>query len=203
MIGFANFWGQMAPVVTAALGGASGEGETVILRRPGTLEDVSSDATPGVFELGADAAPGATLLTLVLASGGKLRGTAPAGSTLTIAGTSYRLSAEAVAAAGAISLTATIPAPGLAASASLGDAVTLDAAAVHTLTRCQVSGKQQRDLAVPLQEMTMVVVTVPKSGAAITPRVNDFVELADGTRGRIAARPIDAAGFWKLQISGA
>jgi hypothetical protein len=200
-------WERLAPQITRTLGetGAHpGRGERVILRRPGSLEAVDEDVTPSQMQIAVAAAAGTSVLVLRFPPGGptgRIKGSLPVGARLTLGATTYTTSAAATAVSGATTLTLQIT-PALVAPAAENDPVTLQPDALFTLENCQVSRKMRRDLSRDLHADAMAVVTVPTLGAPVTPRLNDSLELEDGTVGRVAAVPITTGCFWKLQMGG-
>jgi hypothetical protein len=200
MSGLGDLWHDLAPLIGQTLGSTAAHperGERVILRRPSTLEDVGGDGAPGILLLAAPALLGATTLSLELPSGEKMAGTLLAGARLTIGATDYTVAADASTTTAV--LTATI-APGLAAPAAEGVPVTVHPEAVFTFEDCHVSKRMRRDLARPLQADHFAVVMVPAKGAPTTPKMNDSLELEDGTVGRVANQVISGGAFWKLQM---
>jgi hypothetical protein len=198
-------WQGLAPLITRTLGETAahpGRGENVLLRRAGSLEDVSNDETPRQLEVAVAAIAGATALTLRLLTGGKIKGTLPQGARLTLAGQTYTTAAAVVSPVGATTLAVVLSA-GLAAPAASDALVDLQPDAVFTLENCHVSRRMRRDLSRDLHADHMAVITVPSQGATVTPRLNDSLELEDGTVGRVAAVPITTGAFWKLQMGGA
>jgi hypothetical protein len=197
-------WQHYARQMTRTLGSTAAHparGETLILRRPGSIEDVGADATPRQMTVAAPALAEATTLTLRLPSSGKIKGTLPAGARLNLGVDTYTSTADVTAAAGTTTLTVTF-APALAGPAAAGAIVDLQPDAVFTLTDCHVSRRLRRDLARDLHADAMAVLTVPVAGQPITPRLNDQLELEDGTVGRVAGVPITTGAFWKLQMGG-
>lgn len=195
-----DMWRDMAPEIGRVLGSTADHpdrGERVTLRRPSTLEDLGGDVTPAVLELDAPALAGATSLSLRLPNSGGMAGTLSSGAKLVLASTEYTLTADAPA-DGTI-LTVSIS-PALVAPAAEGAPVDLHPEAVFTFEDCHVSKRMRRDLARPLQADHFAVVMVPAKGAPTTPRMNDSVQLEDGTVGRVANQVIGGGAFWKLQI---
>lgn len=205
---FGGIWRDLAPVVTGTLGATpeSPAGQTVILRRPSPqFEDTKRGVPPGELQLAVAALEGATSLVLELPERGTnptypagtgLAGTLQAGATIELAGETYTLAADAPTAG--VTLTVTLTA-GLEAAAAEGAPVTVHPEAVFTLTGCQVSRRRKTDPARPLQADHFAVVTVPAKGAPTTPRLNDSLELEDGTTGRVA-NTVTPGAFWKLQM---
>jgi hypothetical protein len=126
-----------------------------------------------------------------------MAGTLLAGARLTIAAADYIVAADASTTPAVLTVTIT---PGLIAPAAEGAAVTVHPEAVFTFEDCHVSKRMRRDLARPLQADHMAVVMVPAKGAPTTPKMNDSLELEDGTVGRVANQVISGGAFWKLQM---
>lgn len=199
MSGLGDMWRDLAPEIGRTLGSTAthpDRGERVILRRPSTLESMG-DLTPSVLLLAAPAILGATVLSLELPDGGQMAGTLLQGARLTIAGADYTLAADASTVTGVLTVTL---ATGLAAPAGEGAAATVHPEAVLTFEDCHVSKRMRRDLARPLQADHFAVVMVPAKGAPTTPKMNDVLELEDGTVGRVANQVISGGAFWKLQM---
>lgn len=200
MSGMGDMWRDLAPEIGRTLGSTAEHperGERVILRRPSTLEDVGADKAPGTLLLAAPALLGATSLSLELPSGGRMAGTLLQGARLTIAGVDYTVAADASTTTATLAVTLTV---GLAAPAAEGASATVHPEAVFTFEDCHVSKRMRRDISRPLQADHMAVVMVPAKGAPTTPKMNDTLELEDGTVGRVANQVISGGAFWKLQM---
>ena len=199
-------WARYAPVLTRTLGDTDahpGRGEQVTLRRPGSLEDVNADVTPRQLKVAADAVSGATSLILALGSGGRLSGTLPKGARLTVGAQTLTTTTSVTAPAAAVSISVTF-APALLGPVAADTVVLLEPDEVHLLEDCHVTRRTQRDLSRPLHADNMALVTVPSASlpAGLRPRLNDSLQLEDGTVGRVAAVPVATAGFYKLQMGG-
>lgn len=200
MSGLGDLWRDLAPEIGRTLGSTADHpdrGERVILRRPSTLEDLSGDVTPSVLHLAAPALAGATGLPLRLPSSGGMAGTLGAGARLVIAGTEYTVNWDASATGSTLIVTIT---PTLAAPAAAGTTVEVRPEAVFTFENCKVHRRMRRDLGRPLHADHFATVMVPAKGAPTTPRMNDSLELEDGTVGRVANQVIAGGAFWKLQM---
>lgn len=199
-------WAQYAREVTRTLGETPahpGRGENVVLRRPGSLEDVAADATPRQLAVVVPALAGAVSLSLRLLSSGKIRGTLPEGARLTIGATTYTTATAAAATPGATALTVALADEGGLVAPAVADAVVdLEPDALFILTDSHVCRRMRKDLARPLQADHLAVVTVPVDGQPVTPRLNDQLQLEDGTVGRVSAVPVTTGAFWKLQMGG-
>lgn len=197
-------WASVGRDVTRTLGETPqhpGRGETVILRRPGSLEDVAGDETPALLLAAAPAVATTTALALRLPSAGKLKGTLPQGARLTLGGHVYLVGADATAAPGDTSIAVTLGSA-LLADVAEGDAVDVEPDAVFQLTDCHIHRKMRKDLARPLHEDFLAQITAPVAGQPTTPRLNDQLQLEDGTIGRLAGVPITTGAFWRLQMGG-
>lgn len=198
-----DMWRDLAPEIGRTLGSTAGHpdrGERVILRRPSTLENVGADATPPVLHLAAAALAGATALSLELPTAGRMAGTLAAGARLTIGGTDYTLAADATPTLPAGTVLAVVLTAGLAAPAADGAVATVHPETVFTFENCKVHRRLRRDIARPLQADHMAVVMVPAKEAPTTPRLNDSIELEDGTVGRVANQIVSGGAFWRLQM---
>lgn len=206
---FGGLWRDLAPLVTGTLGATpeSPAGQTVILRRPSPqFEDTARGVTPGELQVAAAALEGATSLVLelpervsgsvVYPAGTGLAGTLQAGATIEVAGETYTLAADAATAG--VTLTVVLTA-GLEAAAAEGATVVVHPEAAFTFEGCQVSRRRKSDFARPLQADHFAVVSVPAKGAPTVPRLNDSLELEDGTTGRVA-NDIKPAAFYKLHM---
>lgn len=204
---FGALWEELGPLVTGTLGTTAAHperAENVILRRPSPMfEDTAQQTTPGELQLVSAALAGATALTLELPergdlpAGGGMAGTLQAGARLVIGGTTYTVAADAMTTGETLAVTLTA---GLEDAAGEGDPVTVHPEAVFTLEGCQVAKRRKADVARPLQADHFAVVTVPCKGAPTTPRMNDSLELEDGTVGRVATKVISTGAFWKLNM---
>lgn len=202
MSGLGKMWEDLMPEITRTLGETAahpGRGETVILSRPSSLQDVAGDIAPShLVVAGAGVSAGATALILALESAGRMAGTLLAGARLFIAGAEYLLTADAPASGMQISVALGSP---LAVGLALGAAVEVRPEARFSLLNCQVSQKSQRPMSgAPNQADIIAVVTVPAKGAPATPRQNDVLQLEDGTIGRVSAKVISTGAFWKLRM---
>lgn len=198
MSGLGDMWRDLAPEIGRTLGSTADHperGERVILRRASTLEDVDGDATPSVLRVAVAALAGATVLVLGMAAG-RLSGVLLAGARVTVAGTDYAVAADATAGE---TLTVTLT-TGLLAPVAQGAEVTVHPEAVSTFEDCIIHRRMRRDLARPLQADHMAVVMVPAKNAPTAPRLNDTLELEDGTVGRVANTVVSGGAFWKLQM---
>lgn len=198
MSGLGDMWRDLAPAIGRTLGSTADHperGERVILRRASTLEDVDGDATPSVLQVAVAALADATVLVMELAAG-RLAGTLSAGARVTLAGEDYTVAADATAGE---TLTVTLT-TGLLEPIAQGAEVTVHPEAVFTFENCIVHKRMRRDLARALQADHMAVVMVPAKDAPATPRLNDSLELEDGTVGRVANQVISGGAFWKLQM---
>ncbi len=193
-------WKHYAPLIGRTLGSTAAHperGERVILRRPSTLEDIGANRPPASLRLASAALLGATTLTLELPSQGGLAGVLLAGARLTIGGEEYTLAADATATGVTLAVFLT---EGLEAPAADEAPVTVHPEAVFTFEDCRVSKRLRRDLARPLQADHLAVVFVPAEGAPTTPKMNDMLQLEDGTVGRVANTVISGGAFWRLQM---
>lgn len=204
---YGELWSDLAPLIGETLGSTAahpGRGERVILRRPSPhFQDTAQDVTPGELLLVSAALAGATALALELPvrgsypAGGGMAGTLQAGARLTIGGTDYTVAADALATGTTLSVTLTA---GLAAPAAEGALVTVHPEAVFVFENCHVAKRRKADVARPLQADHFAVVTVPAKGAPTAPRMNDHLELEDGTTGRVANQVLGGGAFWKLNM---
>lgn len=200
MSGFGTMWEVLMPDICRTLGetaGHPGRGETVILRRPSTLEDVEGDVTPAQLALAADAAAEAVLLHLELPGGRPLAGKLLAGARLALGSVEYSITAEAATALNSIAVAIVPP---LAAPLAAGSLLTLHPESALTFLNCHVSRKITSEIARQLQGDTSAIVTIPSRGAPGVPMLEDAVELEDGTIGRVASIPITTSGFWKIRL---
>lgn len=204
---FGGIWEELGLLVTGTLGSTAAHpdrAERVILRRPSPhFQDTAQDVTPGELHLVSAALAGATALVLELPArgdlpaGGGMAGTLQAGARLTIGGEDYTLAADALTAGTTLAVTLTA---GLQAPAADEAPVTVHPEAVFTFEGCQVSRRRKSDFARPLQADHFAVVTVPCKSAPTVPRLNDMLELEDGTTGRVANEVISGGAFWKLNM---
>lgn len=207
---FGDLWSDAAPLIGETLGSTAAHpsrGERVILRRPSPhFQDTAQDVTPGELQLVSAALAGATALVLelpvrgtdpVYPAGGGMAGTLQAGARLTIGGEDYTLAADAPTAGATLSVTLTA---GLAVPAAEGALATVHPEAVFTFENCHVARRRKADIARPLQADHFAVVTVPAKGAPTAPRMNDHLELEDGTTGRVANQVLGGGAFWKLHL---
>ena len=207
---FGDIWSDLAPLIGKTLGSTAAHperGERVILRRPSPqFEDTAANVTPGALQLVSAALAGATALVLELPErgtdpvyppGGGMAGTLQAGARLTIGGEDYALAADAPAAGATLAVTLTA---GLVDDADEGAAVVVHPEAVFTFESCHVAKRRKSDFARPLQADHFAVVTVPAKGAPTVPRMNDLLELEDGTTGRVANQVLAGGAFWKLNM---
>lgn len=210
MSGLADMWANLAPEIGRTLGSTAAHpdrGERVILRRPSTLEDLGGDGMPASLVFAASALAGATSVTLELPTEGRnpaigtgMAGVLAVGARLTIGGLDYALAADALPVAPLGTTLAVTLATGLAGPATEGAPVVVHPEAVFVLEDCKVHRRLRRDMARPLQADHFAVVMVPAKGAPVTPRLNDALELEDGTVGRVANQVIAGGAFWRLQM---
>lgn len=192
---------SLTPLLTTTLGSTPGHperGERVILRRPSTIQVLGGDvAPPTALQLAEDALFGALTLSLELPTGGAMGGVVVAGATLTLAGSTYTVAADAQVVGTSFDVALVT---GLQADAVAGAAVVLTPEAVFTLEDCHVARRSLRGVARELQADHLANVTLPCKGAPVTPRLNDSLELEDGTVGRVSSDVIGGGAFWKLQM---
>lgn len=199
MSGLGDMWRDLAPEIGRTLGSTADHperGERVILRRSSTLEDLDGDSTPSVLQVAEAALSDATVIVLELAAG-RLAGTLSAGARVTLSGQEHTLSADATADGETITVTLTTA---LLAPADEGAEVTVHPEAVFTFEDCIVHRRMRSDLARPLQADAMAGVSMPTKDAPTAPRLNDSLELEDGTVGRVANTVISGGAFWKIQM---
>lgn len=204
---FGDLWAELGPLVTGTLGSTAAHpdrAERVILHRPSpSFEDTAQNVTPGELQLVSAALAGATALVLELPergdlpAGGGMAGVLQAGARLAIGGEDYTLASDAPATGATLAVTLTT---GLVDHADEGAAVVVHPEAVFNFEGCQVSRRRKSDVARPGQADHFAVVTVPCKGAPTTPRMNDHLELEDGTVGRVANQVISGGAFWKLNM---
>lgn len=214
MSGLGDMWRDLAPEIGRTLGSTAEHperGERVILRRSTeggpALEDLGGDGLPAALIFAATALAGTTAVSLKLPTEGRnpalgfgMAGTLAAGARLTIDGADYRLAANASPTLPDNTVLAVTLTAGLAADADEGAVVTVHPEIVYTFEDCKVHRRLRRDIARPLQADHMAVVMVPAKGATTTPRLNDSLELEDGTVGRVANQVISGGAFWRLQM---
>lgn len=203
MSGLGDMWRDLAPLIGKTLGSTAAHpdrGERVILRRPSTLEDVGGDTTPRALQLVTAALAGDTVLSMELPTSGRLAGILEAGARLTIGGVDYTVAANTTPTPPGGTVLAVVLAAGLEASAAEGAAVTVHPETAYTFEDCKIHRRLRRDIARPLQADHMAVVMVPAKGAPTTPRLNDSLELEDGTVGRVANQVVSGGAFWRLQM---
>lgn len=99
-----------------------GDGGSVTLRRLVTLRNPTTDEPALSLEVHADAAEGATAVSLRRTGSAHLRGAIPAGATVTIGGSDYTTASDATVVSNVIALALTT---GLGAAATAGDAATV------------------------------------------------------------------------------
>lgn len=204
---FGALWADLGPLVTGTLGTTAAHpdrSERVILRRASPMfEDTAQNTMPGELQVVDDADAGATSLTLELPergdlpAGGGMAGTLQAGARLVIGGTTYTVAVDAPTTGATLVVTF---APALMDEVEEGAAVLVHPEAVFTFEGCQISRRRKSDSARPLQADHFAVATVPCKGAPTTPRMNDSLELEDGTVGRVANEVISTGAFWKLNM---
>ncbi len=214
MSGLGDMWRDLAPEIGRTLGSTAAHpdrGERVILRRVTeggpALEDIGGDGTPASLIFASSALAGATAVSLKLPTVGRnpalgfgMAGTLAAGARLTIGGTDYTLAADATPTLPAGTVLAVTLTAGLAAPAAEGAVATVHPETVFTFEDCKVHRRLRRDIARPLQADHMCVVMVPSKGAPTTPRLNDSLELEDGSVGRVANQVVAGGAFWRLQM---
>lgn len=204
MGGLGLIWRELAPQVLRTLGDRAetpGQAETVIARRASTLADPGGDERISQLAVLSGASTGATSLVLGLPSGHVMTGTLQAGASLASGSEVFVLGEDATPAGSALPVVLTAP---LASPIAPGALLDLQAEAVITYRNCQISRKAASPFApmAQFQAVYKATVTIPVLGNPIPPRLNDAVELADGTKGPVINVPGDNGAFWKLRIGG-
>lgn len=184
---------DLAPICFGVL-----SGQTVILRRPSSLEDKLAGRMPSALELSAPVLAGAVTVSLRLPGTTALSGMLVAGTTLRIGGVDYTTTADKVVSANVLTVVPVTPV--LAAGFPAGQAVTVSGEGSFTFNDCLVPGRSARDVTGDLSPEISAVVSLPTKGAPTTPRVGDTLELEDGTSARVAAVPITTGGFWDVGV---
>ncbi len=197
---FADAWDRLAPTFGDNLGGVE-----VQISRPFALKDVAALRAVGALVLSAPVTAGATILHLALASGGRISGTLPAGTLLTLAAVAYRVAADAVASGSSLTVTVS-PAvvADVAAAAPVSVApplVTVDGCIVSQVKAFDVSAKLSVDLA------AKVAIPVANCPPGFAPRLDDFLTIVSGAAGlpagfggRIAVAPPTTGGWHDVWI---
>ncbi len=205
----AQLWNTVMPVVTRTLGATTAHpdrGETITLRRPGSLTAVAKDSTPAAMELAEPAFEGDTELVLQLPGGLRLSGSLPAGARVTLGEQLFVLTEPATADGTLITVALTeigVELPGgLLADADVGTAVEVEPDAIFQLTDVHVVKPSRRDLSNPLVEDFICFLSIPVAGQPTAPRLNDSLRLENGTVGRCASIPVTSGAKWLVQMGG-
>lgn len=173
--------------------------EWVYLTRQCALTIGNGTTTPRALVLATDAAEGATVVDLALASGAGIKGRLEEGGLLTLAGITYTVQATVMQPDAATSVSGVAILPALAAAGSAGAEVIVTGAIfrLRGLVTDEGRNRQERDLNSP----PFLIVCVPHKGAPTTPVKGDgFYRPRDGFRGLVSQIPVALAGAWDLQV---